>query len=144
MKSNIKATNVIRLPSMRAIQTLAWPTMLCGLLMLAAPGPVLSQAVQLVIVDVNVVAQGYRVSKLTGNSVTNDKNEKVGTLDDFVIGHDRSLFAILQVGGFLGIGSRLVAIPYESLVINDETRKIELPGASKEELKKLAEFKYGI
>jgi hypothetical protein len=27
-------------------------------------------------------------------------------------------------------------------VINDETRKIELPGASKEELKKLAEFKY--
>jgi sporulation protein YlmC with PRC-barrel domain len=144
MKSNIKATNVIRLPSMRALQTLAWPTMLCGLLMLAAPGPVLSQAVQLVTVDVNVVAQGYRVSKLTGNSVTNDKNEKVGTLDDFVIGHDRSLFAILQVGGFLGIGSRLVAIPYESLVINDETRKIELPGASKEELKKLAEFKYGI
>src|ERR1700719_4367881 len=142
MKSNIKATNVIRLPSMRAFQTLAWPTMLCGLLMLAAPGPVLSQAVQLVTVDVNVVAQGYRVSKLTGNSVTNHKNEKVGTLDDFVIGHDRSLFAILQVGGFLGIGSRLVAIPYESLVINDETRKIELPGASKEELKKLAEFKY--
>jgi len=116
--------------------------MLCGLLMLAAPGPVLSQAVQLVTVDVNVVAQGYRVSKLTGNSVTNDKNEKVGTLDDFVIGHDRSLFAILQVGGFLGIGSRLVAVPYESLVINDETRKIELPGASKEELKTLAEFKY--
>jgi sporulation protein YlmC with PRC-barrel domain len=145
MKSNIiKATNVIRLPSMRAFQTLVWPTMLCGLLMLAAPGPVLSQAVQLVTVDVNVVAQGYRVSKLTGNSVTNDKNEKVGTLDDFVIGHDRSLFAILQVGGFLGIGSRLVAVPYESLVINDETRKIELPGASKEELKKLAEFKYRI
>ena len=142
MKSNIKATNVIRLPSIRAFQTLAWPIMLCGLLMLAAPGSVLSQAVQLVTVDVNVVAQGYRVSKLTGNSVTNDKNEKVGTLDDFVIGHDRSLFAILQVGGFLGIGSRLVAVPYESLVINDETRKIELPGASKEELKKLAEFKY--
>jgi hypothetical protein len=142
MKSNIKATNVIRLPSMRAFQTLAWPIVLCGLLVIAAPGPVLSQAVKLVIVDVNVVAQGYRVSKLTGNSVTNDKNEKVGTLDDFVIGHDRSLFAILQVGGFLGIGSRLVAVPYESLVIHDETRKIELPGASKEELKTLAEFKY--
>ena len=134
--------NAIRLSSTRAFQTLAWPTMLCGLLMLAAPGPTLSQTVQLVTVDVNVVAQGYRVSKLTGNSVTNDKNEKVGTLDDFVIGHDRSLFAILQVGGLLGIGSRLVAAPYESLVINDETRKIELPGASKEELKKLAEFKY--
>jgi hypothetical protein len=147
MKSNIKARpccgiNVIRLPSMRAFQTLAWPTMLCGLLMLAAPGPVLSQAVQLVTVDVNVVAQGYRVSKLTGNSVTNEKNEKVGTLDDFVIGRDRSLFAVLQVGGFLGVGSHFVAVPYESLVIHDETRKIELPGASKEELETLAEFKY--
>jgi hypothetical protein len=139
MKSN---TNAIRLPSIRAFQTLAWAALFCGLFMLAAPGPVLSQAVQLVRVDVNVVAQGYRVSKLTGNSVTNDKNEKVGTLDDFVIGHDRSLFAILQVGGFLGIGSHLVAVPYESLVIHDETRKIELPGASKEELDRLAEFKY--
>src|ERR1700737_5430127 len=108
--------NAIRLSSTRAFQTLAWPTMLCGLLMLAAPGPVLSQAGQLVTVDVNVVAQGYRVSKLTGNSVTNDKNEKVGTLDDFVIGHDRSLFAILQVGGFLGIGSRAVARPPRHLV----------------------------
>jgi hypothetical protein len=140
MKSNIKATNVIRLPSMRAFQTLAWPIVLCGLLVIAAPGPVLSQAVKLVIVDVNVVAQGYRVSKLTGNSVTNEKNEKVGTLDDFVIARDRSVFAVLQVGGFLGIGSHLVAVPY--VVIHDETRKIELPGASKDELKKLAEFKY--
>jgi hypothetical protein len=110
--------------------------------MLVSPGPLLSQVVQLVKVDVNVVAQGYRVSKLTGNSVTNEKNEKIGTLDDFVIGRDHSLFAILQVGGFLGIGSRLVAVPYDGLVIHDETRKIELPGASKEELNRLTEFKY--
>ena len=110
--------------------------------MVTAPGPVLSQAVQLVTVDVSVVARGYRVSKLTGNTITNEKNERIGTLDDFVIGRDRSLFAILQVGGFLGIGSHLVAVPYDSLVIHDETRKIELPGAFKEELKRLAEFKY--
>jgi sporulation protein YlmC with PRC-barrel domain len=110
--------------------------------MVTAAGPVLSQAVRLVTVDVNVVAQGYRVSKLTGNTVTNEKNERIGTLDDFVIARDRSLFAILQVGGFLGIGSHLVAVPYESLVINDETRKIELPGATKEELERLAEFRY--
>ena len=123
-------------------QTLIPAIALCGLLMVTAPGPVLSQAVQLVTVDVNVVARGYRVSKLTGNTITNEKNERIGTLDDFVIGRDRSLFAILQVGGFLGIGSHLVAVPYDSLVIHDETRKIELPGAFKEELKRLAEFKY--
>jgi PRC-barrel domain len=147
MKLNVKARsyrgiNLISLPTGWAWETLMIAAALWSLLMVAAPGPVLSQAVKLIIVDVNVVAQGYRVSKLTGNSITNEKNERIGTLDDFVIGRDRSLFAIIQVGGFLGIGSHLVAVPYESLVINDETRKIELPGASKEELKKLAEFKY--
>jgi hypothetical protein len=54
----------------------------------------------------------------------------------------RALFAVLQVGGFLGLGGRLVAVPYESLTIGDNGRKITLPGASKEELQKLAEFKY--
>jgi len=147
MKLNVKARsyrgiNLISLPTGWAWETLIITAALWSLLMVAAPGPVLSQAVKLIIVDVNVVAQGYRVSKLTGNSITNEKNERIGTLDDFVIGRDRSLFAIIQVGGFLGIGSHLVAVPYESLVINDETHKIELPGASKEELKKLAEFKY--
>jgi hypothetical protein len=73
-------------------QTLIPAIALCGLLMVTAPGPVLSQAVQLVTVDVNVVARGYRVSKLTGNTITNEKNERIGTLDDFVIGRDRSLF----------------------------------------------------
>jgi hypothetical protein len=49
---------------------------------------------------------------------------------------------VLQVGGFLGLGGHLVAVPYDSLVIDDEGSKIQLPGASKDELKKLAEFKY--
>ena len=147
MKLNVKARsyrgiNLISLPTGWAWETLIITAALWSLLMVAAPGPVLSQAVKLIIVDVNVVAQGYRVSKLTGNSITNEKNERIGTLDDFVIGRDRSLFAIIQVGGFLSIGSHLVAVPYESLVIHDETRKIELPGASKEELKILAEFRY--
>jgi hypothetical protein len=50
--------------------------------------------------------------------------------------------ATLQVGGFLGIGAHLVAVPYESLIIDDEGSKIQLPGASKDELKKLPELKY--
>jgi hypothetical protein len=82
------------------------------------------------------------VSKLTGSGITNEKNEKIGTIDDFVIARNRSLFAVLQVGGFLGVGGHLVAVPYDSLVIDDEGSKIQLPGASKDELKKLTEFKY--
>jgi hypothetical protein len=33
-------------------------------------------------------------------------------------------------------------VPYQSLVLDDTGRKIQLPGASREALKKLHEFKY--
>jgi hypothetical protein len=113
-----------------------------GLLLAASSVPVFSQGVQLVKVDVAVLAKGYRASKLIGSEVTNDKNEKIGKLDDIVVDKNRVLFAVLQVGGFLGVGGRLVAVPSESLVIDDTGSKIQLPGASKEELQKLAEFNY--
>ena len=50
---------------------------------------------------------------------------------------------MLQVGGFLGLGGRLVAVPYQSLVLDDTGDKIVLPGATEDQLKKLAEFEYG-
>jgi hypothetical protein len=111
-------------------------------MLVVTPGRVLSQGVSLVRVNVAVVAKGLRMSKLIGTNVVNDKNEPIGDLEDVVVTADRSLFAVLEVGGFLGIGGRLVALPFESLKISEEGRKIVLPGASKEELRKLAEFKF--
>ena len=105
--------------------------------------PALPQAgVSLVKVDFSVVANGYRMSKLLGSNVINDKNEKIGTLDDVIADKKQLNFAVLQVGGFLGVGGRLIVVPYESLVIDDNGQKITLPGASKEELKKLTEYHY--
>ena len=106
-----------------------------------AAGPALPQAgVQLVKVDLSVVAKGYRMSKLIGSSVSNDKAEKIGTLDDVVADKKELNFAVLQVGGFLGLGGHLVVLPYENLVIDDAGQK--MPGATKEALKKLSEFNY--
>jgi sporulation protein YlmC with PRC-barrel domain len=110
-----------------------------------AASPALPQAgVQLVKVDLSVVAKGYRMSKLIGSSVSNDKSEKIGTVDDVIADKDKKQlsFAVLQVGGFLGVGGHLVAVPYDSLVIDDTGQKITLPGASKDELKKLSQFNY--
>jgi hypothetical protein len=95
-----------------------------------------------VVVDVVAVAQGLRTGDLKGKPVLNEKNERIGTIDDLIIGKDRVLFGILQVGGFLGIGSHFVAVPYQSLRIDEAPTKIVLPGASKEALKNLPEFKY--
>ena len=123
-----------------------WPSILGGataaFVIAAKPWPAISAAIQLVVVNVTTVAEGYRVSKMIGTDVLNDKNEAIGSIDDIIIGKDRVLFAILQVGGFLGIGGRLVAVSYENLVLDDAGKTIILPGASKDELKKLPEFQY--
>lgn len=99
------------------------------------------QPVALVKVDVTKLASGYRASKIIGGTVVNEANETVGKVDELLIGADgRTPYAVLSVGGFVGIGDRLVIVPYESLKM--APNKIMLPGATKEALKILPEFKY--
>jgi sporulation protein YlmC with PRC-barrel domain len=89
----------------------------------------------------DVVAEGWRASKLIGASVYNDNNQKVGKIGDLIIAPDGSIsVAILDVGGFLGVASRHVAIPVEQFT--QISPRILLPGATKEALKQLPEFKY--
>jgi hypothetical protein len=99
------------------------------------------QTVSLVKVDVTKLATGYRSSKVVGASVVNDANDTVGKIDDLLVAPDgRALFAVLSVGGFLGVGDRLVVVPFDSLKMANN--KVRLPGATKEQLKSLPEFKY--
>ena len=112
---------------------------------LAAPAFVLAQGtpqtVNLTKVDVIKVATGYRASKVIGSSVVNEAGDTVGTIDDIIIGEDgKAPFVVLSVGGFLGIGTKLVVLPYQQLKTMD--RKIVMPGATKDALKDLPEFKY--
>lgn len=112
---------------------------------LAAPVYVLAQGapqtVQLAKLDVVKVATGYRASKVIGASVVNELNDTVGKVDDVIIGQDgKSPYAVLSVGGFLGVGNKLVVLPYEQLKTTGN--KIVLPGATKDALKALPEFKY--
>jgi len=67
------------------------------------------QTVELVKVDVQKLAAGYRASKVIGSSVVNDANETIGTIDDLLVSRDgKQPYAGLSVGGFLGMGTRLV------------------------------------
>ncbi len=113
----------------------------------AAATPLLVQAqgtpqtVQLTKVDVVKVATGFRASKVIGSSVVNEAGDTVGKVDDIIIGEDgKAPFVVLSVGGFLGIGDKLVVLPYEQLKTMD--RKIMLPGATKDAVKDLPTFKY--
>ena len=144
MKPNQKAIEIGRFWRARRCSRPQWLTVLVTTaVIVGAQVPRIATAeVALVVVDVVAVADGYRASKLRGATVVNTKNEKIGELDDLIVGKDRVLFGIIQVGGFLGIGSRLIAVPYSSLQISEEGKRIVLPGASKEHVKDLPEFKY--
>ena len=144
MKPNQKTIEVGRFWRARRCSRPQWLTVLVTVVIIVgAQVPRIAAAeVALVVVDVVAVADGYRASKLRGATVVNAKNEKIGELDDLIVGKDRVLFGIIQVGGFLGIGSRLIAVPYSSLQISEEGKRIVLPGASKEHVKDLPEFKY--
>ena len=97
--------------------------------------------VELAKVNVQKLAAGYRASKVIGSSVANNDNETIGKIDDLLVSSDgKDPYAVLSIGGFLGMGSRLVAVPYDSLKFID--KKFVLPGGTKEGLKMLPEFKY--
>jgi hypothetical protein len=127
---------------MNAISLPVFAAMLAATAIGVMPKPSYAQAVELVVVDVKAVARGYRASKLKGANVTSEKNDKVGEIDDIIIGRDRAVFAVLQVGGLLGVGGHLVAVPFQSLQIDETGRKIVLAGASRDSVRKLPEFKH--
>jgi hypothetical protein len=92
-------------------------------------------------VDVVQLATGYRASKINGATVYNRDKDKIGTIDDLIVSPtDRVPYVILSVGGFLGIGTRLVAVPFNSLQVVD--KQMRLPDATRESLKAMQEFKY--
>jgi hypothetical protein len=99
------------------------------------------QTVEIAKLDVHTLAAGYRASKVIGSSVVNDANETIGEIQDLLVSPDgKQPFAVLSIGGFLGMGAHLVVVPYAALQFTD--KKVMLPGGSKEGLKMLPEFKY--
>jgi PRC-barrel domain len=99
------------------------------------------QTVAIMKVDPASVATGFRSSKIVGSSVVNEGNETVGTVDDLIVTTDeKAPYAVLSVGGFLGVGTKYVVVRLSSLHMQDN--KIVLPGATKDALTALPEFRY--
>jgi len=123
---------------------------LCGLVLTSAiaadkdrsPVPVAGVVpLGVTVAETALITTGWRAGKLIGTEVYNDANEKVGKVDDLIITPDGTLsIAIVEVGGFLGIGKHLVAIPVRQF--SQIAPKAILPKATKDTLKKMPEFKY--
>jgi sporulation protein YlmC with PRC-barrel domain len=63
----------------------------------------------------------WRASKVVGLNVYNDKNESVGSINDLLTDKNGKIVAVvIGVGGFLGVGEHLVAVPFEKVKFSDQ------------------------
>jgi hypothetical protein len=97
-----------------------------------------AQEVALTPLQANEVAKGYRADALKLKPVVNDKNEGLGRIDDFILSRDgNSTFVVLAVGDFSGLTSHPIAIPFQSLKLDESATSIILPGVTRAALEKL-------
>ena len=89
---------------------------------------------------------GVRASKVIGSSVYNDKDEKIGSVDDLVIGNDQTLHAVLDVGGILSVGGKMVVVPFNKLqfgnVKGSSDNRVVMPGATRDALNAMPEYHF--
>jgi sporulation protein YlmC with PRC-barrel domain len=63
----------------------------------------------------------WRASKLVGLRVYNDANENVGSINDMLTDKSGNIKAVvIGVGGFLGMGEHLVAVPFDKVKFSDQ------------------------
>ena len=92
--------------------------------------------------EINSAQKGWSAKKdIMGKTVYNDNNEKIGDVNDVIFSRNNSAsFVVVGAGGFLGMGEHDVAVPLSR--IKHDNDKLILPGATKEALKKMPEFRY--
>ncbi len=80
-------------------------------------------------------------STLIGDKVVNDAGEDIGKVEEIMlhVPSGRIAYAVLSFGGFLGIGDKLFAIPWEALKLNEDTKSFML-SIAKEKLEKAPGF----
>ncbi|MDQ1080299.1 PRC-barrel domain-containing protein [Pseudoroseomonas cervicalis] len=88
---------------------------------------------------VSLDADRWRASRLLGAEVFNSENRSLGKVEDLLFTRKGGLAVIVGVGGFLGMGQRLVSLPYDRLQYSE---RWVLPGATEATLKDMPEFRF--
>lgn len=86
-------------------------------------------------------ANELRVDWITGTTVTAPDGSSIGKINDLILDGDSGamIAAVIGVGGFLGIGAKQIAVPFEQLTINYDAQEIT-SNLTKEEAEAAAEY----
>ena len=118
-------------------------SMLAAALALGLSAPVWAQGAPQTVAQAQVNPQtiqtGFRASKIIGQSVYNETDYSIASVDDLIITPNDSI-AVLSVGSTLGLGGKLVAVPFKALQLTKD--KVYLHGVTEERLKSMPEFTY--
>ena len=92
-------------------------------------------------IDATKLAGSARASKLIGSKVYKG-DTAIGQIDDVLMALDRATVTaiILSVGGFLGVGDKLVAVPLKQIRVGPEAKFIT--DLTKEQLTNAPAFEY--
>lgn len=101
-----------------------------------------STTVGVSVTEMRDVTTGWSAKRtILGQAVYNDKNERVGSIDDIIISPDKAVsYAIVNAGGFLGLTKHDVAVPVSQFKLVDN--KLVLADATKETLRASPPFEY--
>jgi sporulation protein YlmC with PRC-barrel domain len=80
-----------------------------------------------------------RGSKIIGSTVYDVQNRNIGNVKDLIIGKDGKVDkVVLDVGSFLGMGGKYVAVPLSDIKTDHNRLTLD---RSKEQLQQMAEFR---
>src|SRR5262245_21457827 len=94
------------------------------------------------VTELRDVTLGWSAKRtILGHDVYNDKNERVGSIDDIIVSPDKAVsYAIVNAAGFIGLPKHDVAVPVSQFKLVDQ--KLVLGGATKDALKASPPFEY--
>lgn len=99
--------------------------------MLAAPAAFAQTASSTTALNETQVSKLWRASKLDGVNIYNNNNEKIGEIDDVLVDRSgKAMAVVVDVGGFLGIGTHRVALKFDDVKFSDMPRNTNMANAN--------------
>lgn len=118
-----------------------------SLLALCMGGPSLAQTVGIRSPQVTdepavTVLPPRGVQTVLGREVRSSANENMGRIVDVIVDHSgRVCAAVIDFGGFLGVGSRKIAVDWNALHFNPDKRDVITLALTRDQVKDAPEFK---
>jgi sporulation protein YlmC with PRC-barrel domain len=86
-----------------------------------------------------VQSDEVRASKMIGSSVYDVQNRNIGHVKDLILGKDGKIdAAVLDVGSFLGMGGKYVAVPLSDIKTDHNRLTLD---RTKEQLQQMAQYR---